>query len=385
MKMKKKENNLKKIWKKTNSNFLLFITLLFFFSTYNHAFITTTGGTGLHRLKTAITIPAGELDFSISSTYNSLDKGFFPNYPHATLWDEDLSLTYGFNDFLEGYIYFPLYIDRTKDDTDIGPGDLEFSLKLIYPPYPHRLEFDLGFIVTIGAATGAKHSGFFKRHANYNTSTPFSANCTYVQLLVPFLLNFDAIADVPINLHWFFGELFMTSSGSFSTYQAGWGIEYYPLNNFTFSAEINGETKAARTDLSPDKDPLWFTLSVAHKINNFEVSLGWEYLLSNKDSAMIIYNSNLPNEYATSLLPRHGLFANNTLKGNIIPQDYDHDGIFGLKDKCPHKPEDVDGHLDSDGCPEYDNDNDGIMDLRDKCPLVAEDFYGFRDHDGCPE
>src|SRR5690606_22302631 len=47
--------------------------------------------------------------------------------------------------------------------------------------------------------------------------------------------------------------------------------------------------------------------------------------------------------------------------------------------------EDIDGYLDTDGCPEPDNDLDGIPDESDRCPLEAEDYDGFEDEDGCPE
>jgi len=65
--------------------------------------------------------------------------------------------------------------------------------------------------------------------------------------------------------------------------------------------------------------------------------------------------------------------------------DRDKDLISDASDKCPDKPEDVDGFEDADGCPEPDNDEDGIPDLLDKCPLDPEDKDGFKDEDGCPE
>jgi outer membrane protein OmpA-like peptidoglycan-associated protein len=49
------------------------------------------------------------------------------------------------------------------------------------------------------------------------------------------------------------------------------------------------------------------------------------------------------------------------------------------------EPEDKDGYLDDDGCPDLDNDGDGIPDAKDKCPNEPEDPDGFEDEDGCPE
>ena len=66
-------------------------------------------------------------------------------------------------------------------------------------------------------------------------------------------------------------------------------------------------------------------------------------------------------------------------------QDTDGDGILDSKDTCILDPEDKDGYLDEDGCPELDNDLDGILDTADKCPNQSEDPDGFEDADGCPD
>jgi outer membrane protein OmpA-like peptidoglycan-associated protein len=65
--------------------------------------------------------------------------------------------------------------------------------------------------------------------------------------------------------------------------------------------------------------------------------------------------------------------------------DRDRDGIPDDVDKCPDQPEDFDGYMDTDGCPDADNDGDGIPDVQDQCPNQAEDLDGFEDSDGCPD
>ena len=65
--------------------------------------------------------------------------------------------------------------------------------------------------------------------------------------------------------------------------------------------------------------------------------------------------------------------------------DTDGDGIPDSRDQCIHEPEDKDGYLDDDGCPDPDNDGDGIPDTADKCPNEPEDMDGFQDQDGCPD
>ncbi len=70
---------------------------------------------------------------------------------------------------------------------------------------------------------------------------------------------------------------------------------------------------------------------------------------------------------------------------NAPPADRDGDGIPDARDKCPDRPEDMDGFEDEDGCPDIDNDGDHVLDIADKCPLQPETMNGFEDDDGCPD
>lgn len=63
--------------------------------------------------------------------------------------------------------------------------------------------------------------------------------------------------------------------------------------------------------------------------------------------------------------------------------DYDGDGVYGQRDKCPGEGEDFDGHEDFDGCPDPDNDNDGVLDEDDKCDNTPEGVEVRED--GCPD
>jgi outer membrane protein OmpA-like peptidoglycan-associated protein len=68
-----------------------------------------------------------------------------------------------------------------------------------------------------------------------------------------------------------------------------------------------------------------------------------------------------------------------------VAEDFDHDHVGDDVDRCPEEPEDVDGHLDDDGCPDHDNDSDGIPDVTDRCPAAPEVRNGYEDDDGCPD
>jgi len=65
--------------------------------------------------------------------------------------------------------------------------------------------------------------------------------------------------------------------------------------------------------------------------------------------------------------------------------DEDKDGVDDEADRCPDAPEDADGYLDHDGCPDLDNDQDGVGDRVDACPNDPEDRDGAKDDDGCPD
>lgn len=69
-----------------------------------------------------------------------------------------------------------------------------------------------------------------------------------------------------------------------------------------------------------------------------------------------------------------------TMRAKEEPVDADGDGLVDEEDDCPTEPEDFDGFLDEDGCPDLDNDADGILDLDDACPNTP----GPPDNDGCP-
>jgi outer membrane protein OmpA-like peptidoglycan-associated protein len=72
------------------------------------------------------------------------------------------------------------------------------------------------------------------------------------------------------------------------------------------------------------------------------------------------------------------------LSWSYTRHDADADGWSDARDACPQQPEDLDGHVDEDGCPEPDNDADFVPDLEDACP-EPEDLDGFEDADGCPD
>ncbi|NQY07695.1 MAG: outer membrane beta-barrel protein, partial [Flavobacteriaceae bacterium] len=79
---------------------------------------------------------------------------------------------------------------------------------------------------------------------------------------------------------------------------------------------------------------------------------------------------------------------------NFGGKDTDGDGIDDRWDACLDEPENYNGFLDTDGCPDVegttagdmvDADYDGIPDVDDSCPLERENYNKFEDTDGCPD
>ncbi len=131
-----------------------------------------------------------------------------------------------------------------------------------------------------------------------------------------------------------------------------------------------------------------------------EVSLGLDFLLSDAgfsagpalgwlhvyqpDSALRPSDSNVLSVGVHGLL-EPGLPPIAPEASPIAPVDRDGDGLIEPADLCPEEAEDLDGHADTDGCPDLDNDNDEILDSADHCPLEPETANGVNDEDGCPD
>jgi outer membrane protein OmpA-like peptidoglycan-associated protein len=117
------------------------------------------------------------------------------------------------------------------------------------------------------------------------------------------------------------------------------------------------------------------------KDKNFEVTLGL------RTNGYDLYHFGFGGAYRISAgaAPDYRGYLQSSMDIPLTPSDRDKDGIVDAKDKCPDDPEDYDGYMDSDGCPDTDNDNDGIPDAVDKCPNEPEDKDGFQDDDGCPD
>jgi OOP family OmpA-OmpF porin len=155
--------------------------------------------------------------------------------------------------------------------------------------------------------------------------------------------------------------LLSTTRGSEMTYGAGAGFDITAL--LSVVTEIAGAT---RFTSDVDDNPLEWRLAGKLAQGDFVFQLG--------GGAGLISGVGVPNF---------------RIIGGAAYQpaglDADGDGVADATDSCPSAPEDKDGNLDDDGCPDGDNDGDGVDDKADKCPDDGEDPDGFEDQDGCPD
>jgi hypothetical protein len=156
-------------------------------------------------------------------------------------------------------------------------------------------------------------------------------------------------------------EILSTRVGSDFYYGAAAGVDLTSL--LSVLGEVVGSTRFNR---QLDENPLEWRLALRLTQSDFIVQLG--------GGTGIVSGVGIPNfrVVAGAGYQPAGL-------------DADGDGIGDAQDACPGTPEDKDGYLDEDGCPDDDNDADGIPDHQDRCPDDAEDKDGFQDQDGCPD
>jgi len=132
-------------------------------------------------------------------------------------------------------------------------------------------------------------------------------------------------------------------------------------------AERNGARRCAPRELAMARAHLKFALT---ELDQGFLSKATDHLAIAEPNAQAAYDLSPPEKCTPH---------------ELGDPDTDGDGIPDSRDMCILDPEDADGYLDDDGCPDVDNDLDGIADAADKCPNEPEDPDGYEDADGCPD
>jgi outer membrane protein OmpA-like peptidoglycan-associated protein len=161
------------------------------------------------------------------------------------------------------------------------------------------------------------------------------------------------------------------------TLDYGAGLKFSVLDFLDLTTEVNGSVVAKdfdSSDFNPDQ------LS-RDGTSPMELLMGAHFVADFGLQAYAGYGAGLNSGVGA---PDWRVFAGLGYR-SPLNLDEDGDGIPDRKDRCLKDPENFNGVIDEDGCPEPDTDGDTIVDPVDACPTAAEDMDGFQDEDGCPD
>lgn len=155
------------------------------------------------------------------------------------------------------------------------------------------------------------------------------------------------------------------------------------LEKLIAQAERNGAKRCAPRELAMARSHTSFASVELDEANMFRAE---EHLIVARSNAQAAYDMSPATKCSERRFVMDEPAAPPPPTPPPLPGDADGDGYTDDIDQCPDKPENYNGYLDADGCPDDpDTDDDGIADSRDACELVPEDFDGYLDADGCPD
>jgi len=348
----------------------------------------------------------------------------------------NVSLAYGFTSFLDMSIMAPVYIDWIKgvyfneaqtigwqtgnqDEPSGGVGDAEVTLKFQFPPYAHRTFFEMAYYGSVSIPTGHQTNGRFIRNTYYlNKNDNDSAVYFFtsgkgkpdIDMKMLWTWDFREVADFfPVLFHFNYGITWTTQPKTEHAFNLNAGLEVRPVDFVSIFADFSAEPRlgSIQRDIAINPvdgseikrglkhDPLRLSPGVKFLVpGGFNLSAGADISLANgygvfvkQKGTVMDYVGNVETPrpgtsvvVETAVEPKYAFAGSIGWNGFVIAQDRDHDGIVDKSDLCPAEPEDRDGFMDTDGCPDFDNDNDSVADTLDKCPNTA----GPVANGGCP-
>lgn len=372
--------------------------------------LNRNGQVGLINTYSAKNLGRSRMAFNIQGDF-SADKSFLNSFietyfdtstekyvvdtssPEIALFSIRPSLAYGITSFIDLSLTLPIYLDiLATQNTQFGIGDIEAGLKIGLPRKPDK-KFYAALLSSFSFPTGSKDKGYFLRHPYYlenfdtssniyNISSSHSSRKTETELAA--LMTIDLKKFL---FHLNPGVRFTYNKDLDEVFILGLGLEFCPLDYFTFFTEIKSETRFdnVKDGFKITDDPFRITPGVTFKTySGATFTLAGSFKLSSEKE--LFYNSQSnTKKFSTKIEPAWQVILQIGWGRNAVARDSDKDMIPDEDDGCPLEAEDVDGFEDTDGCPDYDNDKDGVADSLDKCPIDPEDKDGFEDDDGCPE
>lgn len=373
------------------------------------------GTRGLIRSRSADTIGKGILDFQLSlQYYPSTNDTLLAGAPGGVLPPSATSdaiadyhffitrgtLTYGLNQYAElavnldvrSWIRNPT--EKNGNNIDVvtrgGIGDTQVAAKLAFPTVPH---LKLGGYGEVNFPTGNEERGFSTNSRDFLVLGLATLDFTDLNSFVPTRVHVNAgyqwnrnetegygifLPDYPDSSGFWppaYPPATTGDNASNDELKFNAAIEF-PAPQVTIFVEFEWD-QFINIDQLPttlNKSTYWLTPGVSIPLGDgLEMTGAGDINLNSGDKPSL------------QNVPDWGVWFAIAKSGSVLPQDKDKDGIADKDDQCPDQAEDLDGHEDSDGCPDPDNDGDGIRDEQDRCPDLAEDVDGFQDEDGCPD
>jgi outer membrane protein OmpA-like peptidoglycan-associated protein len=319
----------------------------------------------------------------------------------ARLLSSNAYIAFGPTSFLDIAMSLPFYYDWAGfgDVRDGGIGDLEASVKLLYPPPDHNRVVYASYYLAVSAPTGMRENGIFPRNVYYYDNTSgsqpasvfYSSDLPNIKPMLLWTFNFgNAYPSVPLVVHLNLGGVFSTNLDRSNTAVGRLAVEYVPVDPVSIFVDLSGESRARyfNSDFDVLRDPLMVSPGIQLRTPaGVDLTLAGDICVSSQrnQDRVTWAPGNHNYEYSTSAWPQWGVQFRFAWSGFVTTQDDDGDGIPNDADRCPKDAEDMDGFEDVDGCPDDDNDKDGVPDAKDKCPEKPEDQDGVNDEDGCPD
>ncbi|MBD3390514.1 MAG: OmpA family protein [Chitinivibrionales bacterium] len=343
-------------------------------------------GPALNNYGNVLRLNDGPVDPSLLESGKMLSSSFF--------------LSMGATSWLDFAAMVPVYYDWAGfgNVRDGGIGDVDVSMKLLYPPPAERRLYYQAYYVGVSIPVGMKTRGLFPRHpylvtGNERETNPaenfYSAGLVSIQPMIVWTFDIGAVADkFPLEIIANFGGVMTFDFDKNNTLVGNLALNLSPAEVIDIFVDFAGESRLANFSggFTLANDPIYASPGI--RINTpagVYLQLAGDFCVSPFVDKTRYDWEKKDHQYSTAVRPRWGFNFQFGWDGFLAVQDDDRDGVKNDVDRCPKDPEDLDGFEDSDGCPDTDNDKDGIDDVKDKCPGKAEDQDGFEDEDGCPD
>lgn len=270
-------------------------------------------------------------DLGLKKDGKTVDVGY------SSRFDGIGAISYGLLPFLEGSFLYPYYWDVDPSGKEIkGLGDVRTSLKLNYPPYPHKKGFEVSLLAQVDwpTATDAAIYGGYTRHAWYSESTKFGdttrnsfgANGPTLITRMLTTANFGAIDGMfPLLVHLNWGAAF-TGASSQNAFILGGGIEASPYTALTIFWSFNSEIPISQASKNiPLLDyPLASSVGLQIAFPKSPISMygGVHFVINNFADTLYAPPANASVDAASSgRFPTFGWFGGVQTKFNLAPKE----------------------------------------------------------------